>query len=129
MSHRPDPVLTAVGAVSDRVAALAAAIKELVIAECLTTATLKFDARGIAEFGWPVPFASVAVTNLSAQPVTVTTQTPSDTAPVTGQGVAVVPANSGTSYNMAGCSLTLYGNPGDRVTMSVFTRPSTPAWG
>ncbi|MFE7413132.1 hypothetical protein [Streptomyces laurentii] len=129
MSTRPDPVLTAVGAVSDRVSALAAALKEMVIAECLTTTTLQLNSQGYADFGWPVTFASVAVTNLSAQPVTLTTATPAEAAPVTGTGVAVVPAGSGATYNLAGHSLTVYGTPGDRVTLSVFSRPSAPAWG
>ncbi|MFD9242725.1 hypothetical protein ACFV0D_12495 [Streptomyces sp. NPDC059556] len=127
---RPDPVLTAaVAAIDDRLSQLAAAIKNMVIAECLTTTTLQFNAQGYAEFDYAVRFASVAVTNLSAAPVTVTTQTPAEAAPVTGTGVAIVPANSGAAYNLSGHSLTLYGTAGDRVTVSVFSRPSTPAWG
>lgn len=127
---RPDPaVLTAVGHVSDRVSALAAAIKELVIAECLVTCTLQISPQGFAQFDWPVSFASVAVTNLSAQPVTITTASPSDAAPMTGVGVAVVPATHGATHNLAGHCLTVYGTPGDRVTVSVFSRPSAPAWG
>ncbi|MGW5978765.1 hypothetical protein ACWFMH_19635 [Bacillus altitudinis] len=121
--------MTALGAVSDKVSALAAAIKEMVVAECLTTQTLQISPAGFAEFSYPVPFASVAVTNLSAQPLTVTTQTPAETAPVTGTGVAVVPANSGAAHNLAGRSLTVYGTAGDRVTLSIFTRPTAPAWG
>jgi hypothetical protein len=126
---RPDPVLTAVGAVSDRVSALAAALKDMVIAECLVTTTLQIGPQGYGVFDWPVTFASIAVTNTSAQPVTVTTATPADTAPVTGVGVALVPANKGATYNLAGHCLTVYGNAGDRVTLSVFSRPSAPAWG
>ena len=127
--QRHDVILTALGGVSERVTALAAAIKDLVIAECLTTVTLAIGPGGFAEFDYSVPFASVALTNTSAAPVTLTTATPADAAPVTGTGVMLVPAGKGATYNVHSHSLTLYGTPGDRVTLSVFSRPQAPAWG
>lgn len=128
-TRRPDEVMTAIGGVHDRVTALAAALKEMVISECLTTATLVIGASGHAEFDWTSGFASVALTNLSADPITITTATLADVAPTTGQGVAVVLPKSGASHNLAGHSLTVYGTAGDVVTLSVFSRPQPPAWG
>lgn len=128
-TKQPSDVMTALGTVNDRVSALAAAIKELVISECLTTTTLVISPAGFAEFDWSAGFASVALTNLSADPVTITTSTPADAAPLTGNGVARVLANSGAVHNLASHSLTIYGTPGDAVTVSVFSRPQPPAWG
>jgi len=122
-------VMTAIGTVHDRVSALAAALKELVIAECLHTATLLIGSGGYAEYDWTSGFASVALTNLSTETVTVTTATPADTAPLQGPGVVLVPAGKGAVYNIASHSLTIYGNPGDQVVVSVFSRPQPPAWG
>lgn len=125
----PTEVMTALGSVHDRVSALAAAIRELVIAECLHTTTLIINSRGYAEFDYTAGFASVAVTNLSADNVTITTSTPADAAPTRGTGVAIIPANRGAVYNLASHSLTVYGTPGDAVVLSIFSRPQPPAWG
>jgi hypothetical protein len=127
--HQPHEVMTAIGTVHDRVAALTAVLRDMVTHETLTTTTLAFGADGTAVFDWSAGFASVAVTNTSAQDVTLTAATVQDGAPLTGSGVALVPAGKGATYNLAGHALTLYGNPGDRVTLSVFSRPQPPAWG
>jgi hypothetical protein len=125
----PTDVMTALGTVHDRISALASVLKELVVAECLQTTTLALSADGIATFDWSGGFASVAVTNTSAAAVTVTTDTPAAAAPTTGTGVGLCPPGKGTVYNMTGHTVTLYGTPGDRVTLSVFARPQPPAWG
>jgi hypothetical protein len=121
--------MTALGAVNDRVTALATAIKDLVIAECLHTATVIIGARGYVEYDYPAGFASVALTNLSADTITATTATPSDAAPTRGTGVVLVPATRGAVYNLSSHSLTIYGTAGDAVVISVFSRPQPPAWG
>jgi hypothetical protein len=126
--HQTD-VMTAIGAVSDRVSALAAAIKEMVVAECLHTATVIIGGAGYVEYDYPATFASVALTNCSEDTITATTATPADTAPVRGTGVVIVPAGKGAVYNLSSHSLTLYGTPGGQVVVSVFSRPQPPAWG
>lgn len=122
-------VMTGLGSVHDRVSALAAAIRELVIAECLTTVTLAFGPDGYVEFDYPGTFASLSILNTSDQLVTVSASTPQETAPLTGIGVGLCPAGMGTVHNISAHSVTLYGNSGDRVTLSVFSRPQPPAWG
>lgn len=122
-------VMTGLGSVHDRLSALAAAIKELVIAECLTTTTLQFGGGGYVEYDYPGGFASLAVLNTSTMLVTVSASTPQDVAPLTGVGVGLCPPSKGTVHNISAHSVTLYGNPGDRVTLSVFSRPQPPAYG
>lgn len=127
--HHSDEVMTSLGTMHDRLSTLTTVLRDMVVHECLTTVTLAFDTEGVATFDWSAGFASVAITNTSAQSVTVTAATPTDTAPLTGSGVALVPAGKGATYNLAGHALTLYGTAGDRVTLSVFSRPQPPAWG
>lgn len=129
-TQQHEPVMQAVGEVSARVSALAAALRELVVAETLTTVTVQVPPNGSAQFDWSAGFASVAVTNCTPDTVTVTTATAADVAPATGTGVAKVPAGKGATHNLAGHALTLYGGAtGGPVTLSVFARPQTPAWG
>lgn len=127
--QQPTEVMTALGGIHDRVSALAAALKELVIAECLTTVTLAIGPAGYAEFDYPVPFASVAITNAGTTTMTAVGATVTDTAPTVGTGVALVAAGKGAVHNISSRVLTIYGTAGDHLTLSVFARPQPPAWG
>lgn len=133
MSRTPDTshteVMQGIGHLNARVNVLAAAIKDLVIAETLATETFVLDVNGQATRQFAFAYAAVAVTSLSTQVVTVSSSPPQGTAPGSGPGVALVPPNKGAVHCMSGHVVTLYGNPGDRVTLSVFARPQPPAWG
>lgn len=102
----------------------------LVINDCLATETLIFPATGVIARDWTVPYGSVAVHNGSgtSQKVTVTNQGHGDRAPVSGLGVVPVPAGAAVTANLSGRTLTLYGTPGERVVLSVFTKSQPPAW-
>lgn len=126
--HAAD-VMRGLGTIDSRIGQLAHALKDLVTCETLATETRTFDANGQTTASWNFAFAAVAVTNLSAQKVTITNMGPQGAAPTLGPGVALVAAGKGATYNLAGTMLTLYGNPGDQVTVSVFARPQPPAWG
>jgi hypothetical protein len=122
-------VARGISSLDSRLNQLAHALKDLITCETLATETRTFDANGITTFGWNFAFASVAVTSQSAQKVTITNMGPASAAPTSGPGVALLAPNKGATYNLAGTMLTLYGNPGDQVTVSVFARPQPPAWG
>jgi hypothetical protein len=88
-----------------------------------------FDTNGLISRWWHVPFRCVAVSSLSTMSVTVTSSTPGESAPTSGPGMAVIAAGKSAVCNIAGRALTLYGNPGDIVTLQVFASTQPPAWG
>lgn len=122
-------MVASIGHLDARVSQLAGALRDLIVCETLATETRVLDATGQTFYNVNFTFASVAVTNLSSQKVTVTNMGPRDVAPTSGPGVGLVPAGKGATYNLAGSMLTFYGNPGDTITFSVFARPQPPAWG
>lgn len=95
----------------------------------LAVETWQFDPAGIITRSWHVPYAAVAVDNHSTQPITATSGPPAASAPSSGQGVAVLPGSSAAVCELAGRTLTLYGTPGDSVTLQVFTDTQPPAYG
>ena len=97
--------------------------------EVLTSGTFAFDVNGQIALDWQTDFASVAIQSSSAQPVTVTAETPQATAPTIGRGVHKIPANKAATVNIRGKALTLYGNAGDLVSIQVFSKPQPPAFG
>lgn len=100
----------------------------LVINQCLTTETLILDAAGQASRDWTVPYGSVAVHNAGSDALTIVNGTLTDSAPIAGVGVVVIPSGAAVTANMAGRTLSLYGVPGAGVVLSVFTRPQPPAF-
>jgi hypothetical protein len=95
----------------------------------LSCETLPIDANGLLTRDWSIPFKAVAVTNHGAtDPMTVTSMSPGVAAP-TGVGVARVDAGKSAVCNVAGNALTIYGTPGDIVTLQVFAGAQPAAWG
>ena len=97
--------------------------------EVLFSGTLAFDANGQISLDFQVDYAAVSIQSGSAQKVTVTAASPQSTAPTTGRGVHVVPANKAATLNIREKALTLYGNTGDTVSLQVFTKAQPPAYG
>lgn len=125
-----EALATEVRHLGGRVTAAVAELHGVVINHCLLTETVLFPATGRCHREWHVPYGSVAIHNGSAgSKVTVTNATPSDTAPVAGTGVVVVPAGAAVTANITGHTLVVYGTPGERAVLSVFTKPQPPAWG
>lgn len=117
-------------AVEGRVSELVAALHGLVINNVLDAETVKADATGIVEKSWTVPFASVLVDNVTAQPITVVAGTRStDVAPATGKGVFVVPAGKARCVPLTGRALTFYGTNGATFFFAVYTRLMPIAFG
>ncbi len=91
----------------------------------LWSGTRVFDSHGQIHESMNVPYAAVLVVSASALPVTVTNAAPAASAPTQGRGVAIVDPFGTAVLNAAGRDLTLYGNPGDAVTL-VVTAQSQP---
>jgi hypothetical protein len=88
-----------------------------------------FNTNGVIARSIPAGYAALAITNLSADPVTVTSDTQASTAPSSGAGVALIPGNGAATVNLAGRAFTLYGTAGDQVVVQVFAATQPPAWG
>lgn len=127
-THR-DELAAEVRELGGRLTSAVADLHGLVINDCLTTETLTLDGAGMATRDWTVPYGSVSVHNGGQNTVTITNNTAAAGAPQTGAGVVLVPPGAAVTANLSGRSLSLYGDPGTQLVVSVFTRPQPPAWG
>lgn len=99
--------------------AMATSFRELRRSKVIESASFRFPASGIIERNYPIPYNAITLVSHSTAQVTAANQPNAGTAPTEGQGTIIVgPLGFGT-YNVAGRSLTLYGNPGDYVTITV----------
>lgn len=117
-----------VRALGGRLTSAVSDLHGLVVNECLTTETLLLAADGSASRWWTVPFGSIAVHNTGNITLTVCNAPMSDKAPATGLGVILIPPNSAVCANVSGRILSLYGQAGARVGLSVFTKTQPPDW-
>jgi hypothetical protein len=101
-------------------------LRGLAVNAVLAIEIAEFDAAGIITRSWNVPFGCVAVANHGTGEVTVASGGPQDTPPTQGTGLALVPKDISRVINLAGMTLTLYGTPGERVSLQVFTRTWPP---
>ena len=107
--------------------AMATAFRELRRSKVIEAASFKFNANGVIERNYPIPYNSVTVISQSSAKVIGANQPNAGAAPSEGQGTIYVgPLGFGT-YNIAGHSLTLYGTPGDYVTIIVDACTQQPA--
>lgn len=127
MTRYDDAVLDALTALKSELTTMATAFREVQYSRVLETASFKFNASGVISRDYPVPYAAVTIVSQSGSTVTAANQTPAAAAPTEGQGVAKVGPYGVGTYNLAGRSLTLYGTPGDYVTITVYVRAQTPA--
>lgn len=113
-------------------AVIAAACSRLAGAETLESGTFRIGEDGTLTRTWRVPFAGVAIENRSAADVVIEPSTNRGEAPTPAQAIgpgifSIGPDRAGT-YNISGYTLTIYGTPGDTVSLQVFARPQPPAW-
>lgn len=107
---------------------LAGHLRGLMANDLLSSDLATFDSQGQIQRNWPSPFGSVAVHNHGTSPVFVSADPPQDVAP-RGRGAALVPAGGFDLLDLHGTAVTLYGTPGDQVTLQAFTRAWPPAGG
>lgn len=126
MSRGEAALLELCGAIKDELGLAGKAFRELRNTSVIESTTLVFNAAGLISRDYPVPYAAVAIYSLSTQKVTAANLPPASGAPPQGQGTAQVGPLGFAIVNMAGRSLTLYGNPGDAITFTVFASPQSP---
>ena len=74
-----------------------------------------------------VPYAYVFIVNLGVATMTITNDPSRGGSPPTvGTGVQLLEPGASIGANLAGRSLTIYGNPGDQANVEVLTQPHTP---
>jgi hypothetical protein len=83
----------------------------------------------VVDRDWQVEYHAVAVTSQSTAAVTLSAASSYASAPASGVGVAVVGPNRCGVFNLTGYALSVYGKPGDTVTLEVLAKPQPPAWG
>jgi|GEM_PF-4267280 len=106
--------------------AMATAFRELRRSKVIESASFKFNANGVIERNYPLPYNSVMIVSQSSAKVVAANQ-PNGVAPTEGNGTGIVGPYGFGVYNIAGRSLTLYGNPGDYVTIIVDACAQQPA--
>ena len=97
--------------------------------DVLLQGTYALGAGGTWVRNWPQAFSAVAVANIAATSLTVTSALEGAAAPAGGAGVVVVPSGYFRVVPMRGNSLTLYGTAGEAFDVAVFIRPRTPSAG
>jgi hypothetical protein len=103
----------------------AQAFRAVKYSRVLDSATVLIGAGGSVQRDCSVPFSAVSVLSLSSQSVTITSQ-PTGNRPTQGRGVAELGAYGFGTFNIAGRALTIYGNPGDTVVLSLFAETLPP---
>jgi len=126
MSRGEQALLELCGAIRDELGLAGKAFRALQTTSVIESTTLVFNAAGLISRDYPVPYAAVAIYSRSSQTVTAANLPPASGAPPQGQGTAQVGPLGFGSFNLSGRSLTLYGNPGDAVTFTVFASPQVP---
>lgn len=126
MSRTEGAVLELLQAVKEQLTLQATAFRELRYTRVLESASFKFNAAGQISRDYPLPYAAVSIDSLSSGKVTAANAPAAAAAPTEGQGTAQVGPYGFGVYNLAGRSLTLYGNPGDYVSITVFATPQPP---
>lgn len=126
MSHFDQLLIDTLDAIRAQLTTVATAFRELRDSTVLDSATYVFDANGVIERSYPVPYNAVTIDSDSAAAVTLANQPNAGAAPARGQGVVIVGPYGAGTYNIAGRALTLYGTPGDSVTLIVDARVQPP---
>jgi len=107
--------------------AMATAFRELRRSKVIEAASFKFNANGIISRDYPIPYNAVTIISQSSAKVIAANQPNAGAAPTEGQGTIIVGPYGFGTYNVAGRSLTLYGNPGDYVTIIADACTQQPA--
>jgi hypothetical protein len=127
MSRTEEALEQVASVIRSEMGLMATAFRELRYSRVLESATFTFNAAGAIFRDYQVPYAAVSILSQSSALVTAANATLAAAAPAQGQGVAQVGPRGFGIFNLAGRSLTLYGNPGDSVSITVFASPQPPA--
>lgn len=118
-------VRAAMEAQSTRLTEMVVVLRGLSLNEVLRSELLILDDTGIAERNTSVAYASVGVWALDGD-VTVTSSARAAAAPASGIGVIPVPAAAAIVWPLTGTTLTVYGTAGDRVLVTLWSKPQCP---
>ena len=133
--HTADRVHGTLAAIEDGINSLTKAARVLYAAHAvLAVETRAFvdngSGVGIISRSWHVPYGAVAIdARKTTQDVTVTPDGASTGPPAAGTAVGLIPLGHAAVLNFAGRQLTLYGKPGEIVTIQLFAAAQPPAWG
>ncbi len=89
----------------------------------LLVETFVIPTAGYVAREWSVAAGAALVENHAETEVVSSSSGPSGDVPTSGVGVVIVPAQSARSHCLASRQLTIYGDPGARVTVQVVTHP------
>lgn len=76
-----------------------------------------------------MPYAAVQVRNIGNNLITFTNSPLANAAPTSGAGVHLVSGRTGPTIGLVGTIATIYGSPGERVSLTFFARPQNPTAG
>jgi len=106
---------------------IARAIKDSGSPGVLETATVTIPASGVLDRSYRIPYAAVAVVNLSVSSgVIVTSAGPQGAAPGGGQGQMNIAPGAALTQNMSGQAITFYATAGTKIIYSVLVNRVQP---
>lgn len=115
-------MLDALGALNVRIGDLGTLLDELA-PRVISTETVVLDANGTATRQYRVPFRSLGVDYFGATTLTVAAAPLAQFAPGPGPGVGKVGPGGFAVLNFRAYEWTVYGNPGELVTITAYARP------
>ncbi|MGI8685130.1 MAG: hypothetical protein ACR2MO_08610 [Acidimicrobiales bacterium] len=128
--ERQVDLITTMQLIEGRMTELAATFRGLTLNDVLLVETAVFDADGVVSRTFTVPYGAVAVANLGTAMITLTSSSVAGADPPTsGRGLITVTAGTAQVIDLSGRELTIHGIVGEKVTLSVFSRPQPPSFG
>lgn len=101
---------------------LAAQVRGGILNSVLLSELITIDATGEATRSFNVAAGSIVCVNLSlTTDITLTSSGPQATAPIAGPGVQLISAGTFLTMPLGSRQFTVYGTPGDKVNVQVFT--------
>jgi hypothetical protein len=114
--------LDMLGALNTRIGDLGTLLDEMA-PRVISTETVVLDANGTATRQYRVPYRSLGVDYFGAATLTVAAAPLAQFAPGPGPGVGKVGPGGFAVLNFRAYEWTLYGNPGDLITVTAYARP------
>lgn len=111
---------------STRLTELASEIRGLSLNNVLLSELITIPASGICRRDTSTTYASVGAWALTSQ-VTLDSGPEQAAAPTRGIGVLVIPGKVGIVWPLVGTTLSIYGTPGDRVLVALWSKPQCPS--
>lgn len=111
---------------STRLTELAAEIRGLALNNVLLSELITIPATGITSRDTSTTYASVGVWAYGTDQVTVDSGPVAAAAPDAGIGVLIVPSKAGVVWPLVGTTLSIYGTPGDKLLLALWSKPQCP---